>query len=305
NNNNKTVVIFIFKWDVRTFKLLHSVPALDQCKIIFSANGDVIYGAVYSPEDEIDDRFPEMLASSFRTFDATDYHVIATIDAKRTLFDMCADHHDEYMAVIEAHSTVDDLDLKENLCRLYEVGKRRDLEDLDEEERDETIDDDDDDDDDSSSSDSSSESGSDDNPSSSTIALNLDGSDSSQSDDDNSEEGFSARSGNEDSSGNEENGASEMRTSSGIGGAAEFAEHNDGDDDEDDDDDDDDDDNEIAHFINNHDLEILRALDDSDSGDAELDTTYNPENDDNTPHSGTSTIILNPVLRKQRRNEQQ
>lgn len=33
-----------FQWDIRTFRLVRTVPALDQCQIIFNHAGDVIYG---------------------------------------------------------------------------------------------------------------------------------------------------------------------------------------------------------------------------------------------------------------------
>jgi hypothetical protein len=32
------------QWDLRTYKLLHTVPALDQCQIKFNNKGDVIFG---------------------------------------------------------------------------------------------------------------------------------------------------------------------------------------------------------------------------------------------------------------------
>lgn len=34
------------QWDIRTFHLLHTVSALDQCQIRFSNAGDIIYGMV-------------------------------------------------------------------------------------------------------------------------------------------------------------------------------------------------------------------------------------------------------------------
>ena len=32
------------QWDQRTYKLLHTVPALDNCQIKFNYKGDVIFG---------------------------------------------------------------------------------------------------------------------------------------------------------------------------------------------------------------------------------------------------------------------
>lgn len=56
------------------------------------------------------------------------------MDAKRALFDFCADHNDQHMALIEAHGNADDLlELRENVCRLYEVGKRREADECDDE----------------------------------------------------------------------------------------------------------------------------------------------------------------------------
>ncbi|MEQ2164065.1 hypothetical protein GOODEAATRI_002706, partial [Goodea atripinnis] len=35
-----------FQWDLRTFHLLHTVPALDQCRVVFNSNGTIVYGGM-------------------------------------------------------------------------------------------------------------------------------------------------------------------------------------------------------------------------------------------------------------------
>ncbi|XP_076304060.1 lisH and WD40 domain-containing protein mahjong isoform X1 [Tachypleus tridentatus] len=139
-------------WDLRTFHLLHTVPALDQCQITFNHTGDVIYGAMLEEESDIDeDQMKSSFGSSFRTFNGTDYSSIATIDIKKNIFDLATDQSDCYLAVVENQRGRDDFSTSENICRLYEVGRRReedDEEEEDEEDSDELDEDDSDDDDD-------------------------------------------------------------------------------------------------------------------------------------------------------------
>uniref|UniRef100_A0A673G4S2 DDB1- and CUL4-associated factor 1 n=1 Tax=Sinocyclocheilus rhinocerous TaxID=307959 RepID=A0A673G4S2_9TELE len=130
--NGLEVIINTEIWDLRTFHLLYTVPALDQCRIVFNNNGTVIYGAMLQADDEDDMMEQQMkspFGSSFRTFDATDYKPIATIDVKRNIFDLCTDTKDCYLAVIENQDSIN----MDTVCRLYEVGRQR----LAEEEEDE------------------------------------------------------------------------------------------------------------------------------------------------------------------------
>lgn len=61
--------------------------------------------------------------------------MIATVDTKKPLFDFAADHSDIYVAAIEINSDNDDLlAMEENACKLYEIGKRREQDDQDQEE---------------------------------------------------------------------------------------------------------------------------------------------------------------------------
>ncbi|XP_043934787.1 DDB1- and CUL4-associated factor 1 [Protopterus annectens] len=153
--NDQEVIINTEIWDLRTFHLLHTVPALDQCRIVFNHTGTVIYGAMLQADDEEDmmeKRMKSPFGSSFRTFDATDYKPIATIDVKKNIFDLCTDSKDCYLAVIENQGNLDTLNM-DTVCRLYEVGRQRLAEEEDEEEDQEEEEQEEDDDDDDSDDD--------------------------------------------------------------------------------------------------------------------------------------------------------
>ncbi|XP_069371516.1 DDB1- and CUL4-associated factor 1-like isoform X2 [Paralichthys olivaceus] len=146
--NSLEVIINTEIWDLKTFHLLHTVPALDQCRLVFNSNATIMYGAMLQADDEddvMDQQMKSPFGSSFRTFDATDYKPIATVDVKRNIFDLCTDNKDCYLAVIENQDTVS----LDTVCRLYEVGRQKLAEEGDEHDQD----DEDQDDDDSSDTD--------------------------------------------------------------------------------------------------------------------------------------------------------
>lgn len=123
-------------WDIRTFHLLRTVPALDQCQVTFSASGDVIY-AVHLEEESTNE---PMYDSSFKTLDAGDYSSIATNDVKRCIFGLCSNKYDTQIAVVEnskEYSTP-----SESIVRLYDVGRQKDDEDVGSEVEEEDGDDD-------------------------------------------------------------------------------------------------------------------------------------------------------------------
>ncbi|XP_059924619.1 DDB1- and CUL4-associated factor 1-like [Gadus macrocephalus] len=154
--NGLEVIVNTEIWDLRTFHLLHTVPALDQCRLVFNSNATIMYGAMLQADEEdnaMDQQMKSPFGSSFRTFDATDYKPIATVDVKRNIFDLCTDSRDCYLAVIENQDTMS----LDTVCRLYEVGRHKlaeegddddDQDDEDQEDDSSDSDDDDDDDDD-------------------------------------------------------------------------------------------------------------------------------------------------------------
>ena len=121
-------------WDLRNYRLLRTIPALDQCHIKFNKTGDVFYAAIYedeNAEEEEQNRSP--FDSAFRTFDAYDYSNIATIDVKKNICDLSVDPGDCFVAIIENSNVSLNQD---SVCRLYEQGrcKEDDEQDGDEEE---------------------------------------------------------------------------------------------------------------------------------------------------------------------------
>ncbi|XGW32162.1 hypothetical protein V3C99_010381 [Haemonchus contortus] len=125
------IIINTEVWDTRTYRLLHLIPALEQCKLVFNSTGKVVYAAMYS---DCADVFRNTYCASFRTFDTFDYSVIATVDTKRPLLDISCDHSDHYVAVVERMSEGEVeymLSNEKTIVRAYEVGKRRDAEDDD------------------------------------------------------------------------------------------------------------------------------------------------------------------------------
>ncbi|XP_034143285.1 DDB1- and CUL4-associated factor 1 isoform X2 [Esox lucius] len=150
--NRLEVIINTEIWDLRSFHLLHTVPALDQCRLVFNHNATVMYGAMLQADEDddvMDQQMKSPFGSSFRTFDATDYKPIATVDVKRNIFDLCTDNRDCYLAVIENQDSIS----MDTVCRLYEVGRQRLPEEGEDDEDQEEDDQDDDDDDDEDSDD--------------------------------------------------------------------------------------------------------------------------------------------------------
>jgi len=134
-------------WDIRTFHLLRQVSQLDQTNVVFTHDSEVMYAVNLDQEVDDDTKFE----TAFKTFDARDYSLIATIETKKSVLGLCPSWDDCNLAVIE-QSNGDDM---ESVVRLYEVGMLRAEEEELEEDEDDGNESPGDDDDDSSGSSSS------------------------------------------------------------------------------------------------------------------------------------------------------
>eukprot|EP00250_Pteridium_aquilinum_P016433 c23101_g1_i2 orf=1-3936(-) len=124
------VVINSEVWDLRSFKLLRSVPSLDQTVITFNAMGDVIYAILRRNLDDITSalqsrRSRHPLCSAFRTMDAVDYTDIATTSVDRCVLDLAIEPTDSLISVV----ALDSHDELEAFAKLYEVGRRKPMDD--------------------------------------------------------------------------------------------------------------------------------------------------------------------------------
>lgn len=136
-------------WDIRTFHLLHTVSALDQCQIRFSNAGDIIYAIHIDEEGDMYESNKSPYSSILRTLDATNYSTIATFETKaQSICDICTENTDSCIAMVEQSQQFGDTSMDEFICKLYEVGKLKDSEDDQNAEEEEEMEDNDDDDDD-------------------------------------------------------------------------------------------------------------------------------------------------------------
>ncbi|GER39787.1 DDB1- and CUL4-associated factor homolog 1 [Striga asiatica] len=149
------VIINSEVWDLRNFRLLRSVPSLDQTTITFNAGGDVIYAILRRNLEDVTSAFngrrvKHPLFSAFRTVDSVNYSDIATIPVDRCVLDFATEPTDSFVGLV----TMDDQDEMYSSARVYEIGRRKptdddsDQDDAESEEDDEEEGDEEDDDDD-------------------------------------------------------------------------------------------------------------------------------------------------------------
>jgi DDB1- and CUL4-associated factor 1 len=113
-------------WDLRKFKLLRSVPSLDQTVIKFNGTGDVIYAILRRNIDDVPSaintrRVRHPLFPAFRTIDAVTYSDIATVQLDRCVLDLATEPNDSLIGVV----AMDDHEELFSSARLFEVGRKR------------------------------------------------------------------------------------------------------------------------------------------------------------------------------------
>ncbi|OWM77237.1 hypothetical protein CDL15_Pgr028874 [Punica granatum] len=144
------VIINSEVWDLRKFRLLRSVPSLDQTAITFNARGDVIYAILRRNLEDVMSavhtrRVKHPLFAAFRTIDAVNYSDIATIPVDRCVLDFATEPTDSLCGLM----TMDDQEEMYSSARVYEVGRRRPTDDdSDPDDAEESEDDEDEDDED-------------------------------------------------------------------------------------------------------------------------------------------------------------
>ena len=130
-------------WDIRSSRLLRTVPSLNRASLNFNRSGTVGLAHIMHPRNE------ELLWSlrkchhpykhSFCTIDAADYSDICTVDVTYGMIDACWDvNSDTVCATVE----YDILDSHESVVRLHEVGRlrmREDESDIEEDPHDPTL----------------------------------------------------------------------------------------------------------------------------------------------------------------------
>ncbi|CAH0480004.1 unnamed protein product [Peronospora belbahrii] len=156
--NGNEVIVNSAVWDLRTYRLLRMVPALDKCSIKFNLSGSVLFAYYPYAGGDYLERRKTKLKSWFRVLDARDYRDITTIELGRPVFDLSLNTKSPVLSVVEGrYVDAGDVDDNDSICRLYDIGRKRPAEDdsdaEDGEDDSDTIDDDEYDDENSSDED--------------------------------------------------------------------------------------------------------------------------------------------------------
>ncbi|KAL8099818.1 hypothetical protein AgCh_032180 [Apium graveolens] len=143
------VIINSEVWDLRKFRLLRSVPSLDQTVVTFNGSGDVIYATLRRNLDDVTSamhtrRVKHPLHAAFRTVDAVNYSDIATVPVDRCVLDFATEPTDSVVGLV----TMDDPDEMYSSARIFEIGRRRPTDDDSDPDDAETEDEEEDDDED-------------------------------------------------------------------------------------------------------------------------------------------------------------
>ncbi|VDP90175.1 unnamed protein product [Echinostoma caproni] len=148
--NGLEIIVGSAVWDVRTWRLLHTIQALDRLEAQFNATKDVIYAGTFGLDDE---EYAELgnsrlvMPNMFRTVDALDYNLIASVNVRHRIEQLALDTTGHSLALVEK---VGENSSNESItqCRIYMVGRKRGEREPDNEEEEGREDEDDDDDDD-------------------------------------------------------------------------------------------------------------------------------------------------------------
>merc|ERR1719305_440352 len=78
--------------------------------------------------------------TAFKTFDASDYSLISTVDTRKSVLGLCPSKDDLMLAVVEQSTA----EIEESVVRLYDVGRLRAEEEEDQEDQEDQDEDEDD-----------------------------------------------------------------------------------------------------------------------------------------------------------------
>lgn len=120
-------------WDLRTFHLLRTIPALDQCQVKFSPQ-NVMYAFSIQTETMDDERVYD---SSFKVLDSYDYTSISTTDVRKSIYDLAVNSNGCQIALCENQGGYESV--SESVVRVYTVGRKRGPEDEHENEEEEEM----------------------------------------------------------------------------------------------------------------------------------------------------------------------